>query len=63
MPKEDLVILRPKDIMDITGLSRETINRMEKRGDFPPKIQLSKRSIGWLETDVKKWFKEKKTKF
>lgn len=40
------------DVVVEVALSAPTINRMHRRGDFPPKRQLSARRIGWFESDI-----------
>lgn len=54
-------ILRLKDVMLMTGLSRSTIydkqNPSSKRfaPSFPQKIKLGARAVGWLMGDVQIW--------
>ena len=51
-------ILRIPEVVAITGLSRTTIWRRVKSGDFPPPVRLGSlgtRSIGWRESDIKAW--------
>ena len=48
-------ILNIKKVCDKTGLSRATIYRMVERREFPPPIQISRRRIGWLESEVDEW--------
>ena len=48
-------ILRIHQLVERIGLSRSSILRMEKDGKFPKKIILSKRVVGWLESDVNDW--------
>ena len=57
-------ILRVKDIVEMTGISRVTIWRMERRGEFPQRMQLSDsgRSVGWMESDIKDWMQSRKEK-
>jgi len=31
---------------------------MEKRGELPPKVVLSKRAVGWREADIENWIEE-----
>ena len=52
-------ILREKQVKDLTGLSRVTRWRMERRGDFPQKIQLTLRCVGWPEEEVIAWLQER----
>lgn len=48
-------ILRAGDVSDRTGLSRITIWRKVRAGDFPAPRQLGAHSIGWLESEVDDW--------
>jgi prophage regulatory protein len=42
-------------VLKKTGLSRMTIYRLENRGEFPKRKQLSPNSVGWLESEVDEW--------
>lgn len=48
-------ILREKDLRVMTGLSRSTLWRLEKANRFPKRVKLGKYSVGWRESEVKKW--------
>lgn len=50
-------MLRERQVKDITGLSRVTRWRMERRGEFPRKVQLTERCVGWSEAEVLAWLK------
>lgn len=52
-------ILRLKDVMEKTGLSRSTIYLKIKHGDFPKPIDLGPRCIGWLESEIIQWIENK----
>ena len=56
---ESLRILREKQVHDLTGLSRVTRWRLQRLGEFPRKVQLTSRCIGWLETEVIEWLKRR----
>ena len=45
-------IMRFKEVREVTGLSKTTINRFEKEGRFPSRVSLGPRSIGWFEDDI-----------
>lgn len=45
------------EVMNKTGLSRSTIYRNMKAGDFPKSIQLNQQNIVWLESEVNAWMK------
>lgn len=47
-------ILRLKQVVKITGLSRSSIYLRMKR-DFPQSVKLGERSVGWLDMDIKNW--------
>jgi prophage regulatory protein len=42
-----------------TGLSRAVIYKLKAEGKFPPSIQLSARSIGWLDSDIDEWIAQR----
>jgi prophage regulatory protein len=39
-------------VMSRTGHSRSTIYRLEAMGDFPKRVRLSSRSVGWLTDEI-----------
>lgn len=50
-----MTILRTPDVIRATGLSRTTLWRLERLGDFPPRVRLGANSIGWVESEVQAW--------
>lgn len=50
-----LKLLRFDDVQERTGLSRSTIWRLEHRGVFPKRIQVSVNVVAWLEDEVVAW--------
>lgn len=50
-----LRFIRLNAVRDRTGLSRSTIRRLERRGDFPKHRRISLNAVGWLETEVDQW--------
>lgn len=47
--------LRVPDVMRETGLSRTTIYRREREGDFPKRVPLSANATGWWSEDIDRW--------
>jgi len=47
--------LRIRHVMQLSGLSRMTIYRLELAGEFPKRRQLSKNAVAWLDTDIAQW--------
>ena len=51
-------IMRIPEVVEVTGLSKTTIWRRVKSGDFPPPVRLGSlatRSVGWREGEIKRW--------
>jgi prophage regulatory protein len=53
--KTALVILRLKQVLARTGLSRSSIYQKISEKDFPASISLGARAVGWIESDVEAW--------
>jgi predicted DNA-binding transcriptional regulator AlpA len=49
------IISGNKNIGKVTGLSITTVWRMEQKGLFPKRIQLSPNRTGWFEDEVEEW--------
>ena len=54
-----LRILRMPEVVARTGLTARMIRILVARGSFPPPIRLSRRAVGWLESDVHAWLLER----
>jgi predicted DNA-binding transcriptional regulator AlpA len=48
-----------KQIIEITGMSRGTIDRLERRGRFPKRVVLADRKVGWNVAEVEVWREER----
>lgn len=48
-------VLRISQVSEMVGLSRTTIWRRERAGDFPKRIDLGGRSVGWDADEVSAW--------
>jgi len=42
-------------VKSLTGLSRTTVWRLEKSGQFPPRRQLGAKSVAWLQSELTSW--------
>ena len=47
--------------MQIIGVSRTSLWRLEKAGKLPPKIIISERVCGWRQSDVDDWLEKRTT--
>lgn len=52
-------IVRPRDLPQCTGLSRTTIHRLRKAGNFVPHIKLSTGAIGFSRDAIEIWLKSR----
>jgi prophage regulatory protein len=50
-----LKLLRFPAVRERTGLSRSTIWRLERRGEFPKHHRISPNVVAWVEEDVSDW--------
>ncbi|MDX2469735.1 MAG: AlpA family phage regulatory protein [SAR324 cluster bacterium] len=50
-------IIRCPKLKSLTGLSRTTIWRLERKGVFPKRVQISARAVGWKLSEVQDWIK------
>ena len=58
LPTADLdadAYLRFPQVRERTGLSRTTIHRLIKAGDFPAPKSLGARAVGWQVSAVRNW--------
>ena len=55
MPNNPKTILTMKEAQEATSLSRATINRYREIGDFPEAIELTKRRIVFVASEVDEW--------
>src|SRR5690348_2124814 len=52
-------LLRFPTVRERTGLSRSTIWRLERRGDFPRHRRISANVVAWVETEVVDWIQSR----
>ena len=50
-------VIRLKEVMDQTGLSRSTIFALQKQGIFPASIKIGPKASGWYEDEVQHYLK------
>ena len=52
-------IVRLSEVKSQTGLSRSAIYQRIAECTFPKQISLGSRAVGWLESDIQDWIKER----
>ena len=56
---ESIRFLRMRDVMAVTGLSRPSVYRFIKKGDFPQPVKLGELTSAWIESEIQEWCKKK----
>lgn len=51
--------IRLDKVKEITSLSKSTIYRLIAEGEFPRQIQVGKRAVVWVRTDINNWINQK----
>lgn len=52
-------LARLPDVKEVTRLSRSTIYRLIKSGDFPAPRPVGKRAVAWDPAVIEKWIQER----
>lgn len=52
-------LIRSGRVEEKTGISYETFNRYEKRGEFPERVKVGIRAVAWREDEVDAWIHER----
>ena len=56
------VILRTLAVLELTGLSRTSLWRRIRDGDFPAAVRLggpNSRAVGWRRSEIEQWLEER----
>lgn len=48
-------LIRPKRLAKLLGISIPTLYRVMKQPDFPRKVHISSKAVGFRESEVKEW--------
>lgn len=60
--KKKSAFLRCNQVVEITGLSKATLWRLERDGKFPKKRQLSANAVGWIASEIEEWITSREYK-
>jgi prophage regulatory protein len=55
-------LLRKQDVVKLTGVSSTTIWRLERKSEFPGRVQLSPKVVAWRAREVLAWIVDRKRK-
>ena len=48
-------LIRLEEVRNLTSLSRSAIYRKMKAKEFPQTVNLSDRSVAWVEEEIRSW--------
>ena len=48
-------ILRLAQVRQMTGLGRSCIYQLQAQNQFPQRIKICARAVGWIESEVQQW--------
>ena len=51
--------IRLNVVKEITSLSKSTIYRLISEGNFPKQVQIGKRAVVWVRSDINAWINQK----
>jgi len=57
--ESSMKVLRFSKLQERVGLSRTHVGRLEKAGEFPRRVALGPRSVGWIESEVNFWLESR----
>lgn len=55
-------LIRWPAVRDLIGLSRSTVDRLEKSGAFPRRVSISSNAIGWRRAEILTWANSRGTR-
>ncbi len=60
MNKDNSPFFTIQEVSEFLGISTSTINRLVKKGDFPPKVKISPRRIVFMKKEIYDWIDAKR---
>ncbi|MBP2302563.1 helix-turn-helix transcriptional regulator [Azospirillum picis] len=52
-------LLRFPDVQARVGYTRVHIDRLERGGRFPKRVQIGARAVAWVESEIEDWLRRK----
>ena len=59
MNSQNRPFLTIREVSELLGISISTINRLIKKGEFPPKVKISPRRMVFMKEQIKEWIDQK----
>ena len=54
IPEADRIVRLP-EVLAMTGVSESTIARWEQNGEFPGRVRIGIRCVGWRVSEITRW--------
>ena len=61
MNQENRPFLNIKEVSELLGISISTVNRLVKKGDFPPKRKISPRRMVFMKYQIQEWIDNRRS--
>jgi prophage regulatory protein len=52
-------LLRLPQVIELVGLRRAAIYKLQSEGRFPRRVKLGVRAVGWVEAEIQEWLAER----
>lgn len=52
--------MRMKQVIDLVGVKRGTVYKLQKYGQFPRSVKITGQAVGWIEEEVQRWLAERR---
>ncbi|EKO3708810.1 AlpA family transcriptional regulator [Vibrio metschnikovii] len=59
MSNNNIRLIRFREVLALTGLSRSSMYRFIEENDFPTQVQLGGRAVAWVESEVQDWIRKR----
>ncbi|MDA5318913.1 helix-turn-helix transcriptional regulator [Vibrio cholerae] len=59
MPKNNIRLIRFREVLAMTGLSRSSMYHFIEANQFPAQVKLGGRAVAWVESEVQEWITER----
>jgi prophage regulatory protein len=59
MQQQSTRLIRLKEVIAMTGLSRASVYKFVSEDRFPAQISLGYRCVAWVESEVQQWIEQR----
>ena len=61
-PAKPIRLLRIQQVLELVGLKKATVYQLHRTGQFPRKVKITSRAVGWVEEEVQQWLTERRNR-